>query len=625
MTDGTIFCDIECFPNYFLIKFRNEEGRFREFVLDENNNLDVRTLRNLLFSYTTVTFNGNSYDWPMIALALSGADNETLKAASDHIIVGDIKPWQFYKHYKIQELSYDHIDIIEVVPGVRVSLKSYAGRIHSEKMQDLPYNPNNYLTEEQKKEINNYCSNDLEVTAQLYEKAHERIKLREVMSKEYSIDLRSKSDAQVAEAVIKTELFKLTRQKLQKPSHKKREFHYIPPEYISFSTKPLQSILDMVLETPFVAESNGVIKMSDELSDATIQIGNSRYNLGIGGLHSQESEQSVLAGNGYRIYDRDFTSYYPFIILNNEFFPPNIGREFLDVYRTIVERRLTAKGLSKKAATEEERKVSKDIAESLKITINGTFGKLGSIYSVIYAPELMVQVTVTGQLTLLMLIEQLEDNGISVVSANTDGIVCKCPDDKRGIMLTIFDNFEKLTRYQTEEVEYVGLYSRDVNNYVAIKTDGEVKTKGTFSNGSIVKNPENDVCNDALIEYLKNGTPFEETIRGCKDVRRFVTIRTVRGGGHLIDADVTTAFTDDNYLGKVVRWYHAVNANTTINYKTSGNKVPRTDGCRPLMQLPVEIPTDIDYNWYIKEAEELLMDIGLKERPPKVRKTRSKK
>ena len=55
--------------------------------------------------------------------------------------------------------------------------------------------------------------------------------------------------------------------------------------------------------------------------------------------------------------------------------------------------------------------------------LNGTFGKTGSPYSVLFAPEMMIQTTITGQLALLMLIEHLETASISVISANTDGIV----------------------------------------------------------------------------------------------------------------------------------------------------------------------------------------------------------
>jgi hypothetical protein len=83
--------------------------------------------------------------------------------------------------------------------------------------------------------------------------------------------------------------------------------------------------------------------------------------------------------------------------------------------------------------------------------------------------------------------------------------------------------------------------------------------------------------------------------------------------------------TEPRYLGKVVRWFYGTGETGTINYVKSGNKVPRTDGCVPLMDLPIDFPNNVDYNWYVNETKDLLMDIGLVARPPVVKKTRSKK
>jgi DNA polymerase elongation subunit (family B) len=663
MTDK-LFLDIECYPNYFLVKLMNDEGRFREFEMYEGQGLDVVKLRALLNSYTVVTFNGANYDWPILSLALNGADNEQLKEASDAIIVNDMKPWNFYKHFRCQALSYDHIDIKEVAPGVMVSLKLYAGRLHAPKMQDLPYDPDSLLTREQMQAVNLYCGNDLHVTKQLYDAIKGRVTLRETMSAEYRTDLRSKSDAQVAEAVIKTELFRLTSKKLAKPSVKEKQFFYKVPEYMKFESDQLNNVFEMVKRSPFTAKTNGQIEMTEELANTLIHINGSTYKLGIGGLHSQESEVSHLADDEYMIVDRDVTSYYPSIILNQGLYPETLGPHLLEVFKVLVDRRVAAKRKNRELkklgvkghvhrssiekanglvhfnslAKEEiadgasykeylsrvtlEQDIEFDrsvtVMDSLRITINGAFGKLGSVYSALYAPDLMIQVTVTGQLTLLMLIERFEMAGIKVISANTDGIVTRYQRSRHEEVAAIVKQFEQETMFEFEDTHYSGLYSRDVNNYIAIKPDGEVKTKGTFKAGDLQKNTQNDICNEALIAYLKNGTPIEETIRACKDIRKFVTVRTVKGGG-------VWNF-DGEYLGKVVRWYYATGSEVgTINYIKSGNKVPRTDGCIPLMDLPIDFPNNVDYNFYINEVNDLLMDVGLVARPPVVKKTRSKK
>lgn len=630
MTDP-IFLDLEVYPNYFLAKFINMEGKVREYEMlcdfdtGEHLPLDIDGIRRIMNSYTTVTFNGQNYDLPILSLALAGKGCEELKEASDAIIVHDMKPWNFYKHFKCQPLSYDHIDIKEVAPGVMVSLKAYGARMHMPKLQDLPYDPDLPLTRKQMRDVADYCFNDLDTTRELLRQIKGRVELRETMSAEYRTDLRSKSDAQVAEAVIKAELFRLSGKKLAKPSVKEKQFFYKIPDYIRYKTPQLQEVLEMVRRSPFTAKTNGQIEMTKELADTLIEINQSVYKLGIGGLHSQENERSFTNKNNHELRDIDVTSYYPSIILNQELYPENLGPHFLEVFKVLVDRRVAAKRTAKQLRSlgelSSEQQIELDRAvttmDALRITINGAFGKLGSVYSALYAPDLMIQVTVTGQLTLLMLIEELELNNIPVISANTDGIVMHYPKEKAEFVSEIVRSFERSSKFQFEDTYYSGLYSRDVNNYIAIKIDGKVKTKGTFSPGGLQKNPQNDICNEALIAFLKDGIDPKQTILNCKEISRFLTTRAVRGGGRWSY--------DGSYLGKTVRWYYGLNDTGTIHYTGSGNKVPRTDGAIPCMNLPVDFPTNVDYNWYVNEVNELLMDIGLKERPPVVKKTRSKK
>jgi hypothetical protein len=261
-------------------------------------------------------------------------------------------------------------------------------------------------------------------------------------------------------------------------------------------------------------------------------------------------------------------------------------------------------------------------SEGKKVQINGSFGKLGSRWSALYSPDLMIQVTVTGQLALLMLIERVELAGIPVVSANTDGVVMKCPRALEQVMLDVVKQWEADTGFVTEETRYSALYSRDVNGYIAVKPNGKVKTKGPYANpwweedpdgrGQFMKNPQNTVCIEAVINFITKGVPIERYIRECADVRKFVTVVNVQGGGVWAPGgDIASG----QYLGKVVRFVHVLDG-ATIFYKKphpkTGNfkKVSKSDGCRPLMILPDELPEGIDYDWYIQEAQDILVDIG---------------
>jgi len=290
-----------------------------------------------------------------------------------------------------------------------------------------------------------------------------------------------------------------------------------------------------------------------------------------------ESSITVISDKKNVMRNADVASFYPRIIINSELYPPQLTKAFLSVYNHIVETRLKAKAEGDKGT-----------AESLKITINGSFGKFGSKYSKLYAPDLLLAVTFTGQLALLMLIEALEMAGIPVVSANTDGVEYYCPRKKVKEALKIIKKWEKITGYTMENDEYVSLHARDVNNYVAKYSD-HVKSKGAYKR-----------IEDMPI-FIENSTPIEKTIRKCKDVAQFASARVVRGG----------AMYDDKPIGKVVRWYynksgksmHYVKPNATGNH----NKVPLTDDCAPMLDLPEVIPCDKLKNKYVKTPGEFMI------------------
>ena len=340
--------------------------------------------------------------------------------------------------------------------------------------------------------------------------------------------------------------------------------------------------------------------MPTKIKKAKINIGNSTYNMGIGGLHSTEKSQCFASDETTVLIDRDVASYYPQIILNQKLFPDHIGKEFLQVYKSIVDRRLEAKRMPGK--------IAKGIADSLKITINGAFGKLGSEYSCLYAPRLLLQVTLTGQLSLLLLIEMIESGGISVISANTDGIVMKCPVDLQGELQKIILKWENTTQFTTDETRYRAIYSRDVNNYIAIGEDGTFKAKGSYvcdlsmknkDRESLMKNPEFTICNEAVMLFLRDGVSIENTIRNCKNISKFVAVRRVTGG----------AIKNGKYLGKVVRWYMQQGEFGIIEYLKNGNKVPNSEGGFPVMNYD-GLPSDINYQWYHERCLGILKDLG---------------
>lgn len=613
-----LICDIETYKNFFLVSFqRLSDGKRRHFELSDRSSIDLDSLRAITMQNRIVTYNGMNYDIPMIFYALTGVSNIELKRASDRIINGNVKYWQVEDLLGIQiPRKLEHWDLMEPQPNAFASLKTLNGRMHGPKMQDLPYEPDAVLSHAQMDEVISYCWNDIEATASLFYALKEPLALRAALGPEFGFDFMSKSDAQLGETIIKKRVEKATGERIQRvDTPAGTSFGYKVPDWAVFTRPDLREVVDRLREIEFYVQGDGKVELPKWLSGKQITIGETTYAMGIGGLHSTEANRAVHSDENHQLIDADVESQYPNIILSLGLYPKAVGPKFLPVYGGIKDDRVAAKMRKDKV---------KD--QGYKIALNGGgFGKLGSRYSFMFAPHLLIAVTLTGQLSLLLLIERAEAAGISVVSGNTDGVVFRCPLHLRETLDEITAQWQRDTSFKLEFNEYESLYNLSVNTYIAVKPDGKVKRKGTLSNpwkdndirGMLMKNPNAVVCSDAVAELIVNGTPIEETIRGCTDIRDFVTVVNVKGGGTW----------RGGYLGKVVRYYWA-HGGEEIFYKTpherTGNfkKVPRTDGCRPLMDLPDEVPADIDYDRYIAEANEILMDIGYTERPPVVKPIR---
>lgn len=609
--------DVECYRNYFLAKFYLPDGTFRKFEMyDGGPPLNLHGLLATLYEFELVSFNGNGYDLPIIAAALAGYNCRQLKECSDGIIQQGLRRWQFYRHFNILELAdLRHIDIMEVAPGVGIGLKVYMGRMGSPTMQDLPVPHDAILTREQMMQIDRYNDNDLTETRRLKETIKGALDLRRKISAEIGVDVMSKSDAQIAEDVIKATLGYNPK---REPIHSGRRFKYVPPEWIKFSTPLMQDVLNTITTADFIENdpdlpaaerftnsSGEVIKaaviMPESFKALQPTIGGTTYKFGIGGLHSQEKNTTWLSGPANRIKIHDVESYYPNLIVLMNMYPRAIGPRFIEIYGGILKRRLEAKHAG-----------DKDTSNVLKITLNGAFGKLGSKYSILCAPELMIRTTVTGQLALMMLIERMELAGIPVISANTDGIVSNCPRHLEATREAVLAQWQADTGLVLECEPFTALYSRDVNSYIAFRPDGSHIAKGAFSPSGVSPRsspsgitPDCDIVNDALVALLRDGTPLMDTIRACRDMRRFVRVAKCAGGGVFEDTG--------ELLGVNVRFYYATGSTRGIRSATTNNLVGGSTGCRPCMTLPPEgvIPLDLDYDKYAILAYEKLITLGV--------------
>jgi hypothetical protein len=240
-----------------------------------------------------------------------------------------------------------------------------------------------------------------------------------------------------------------------------------------------------------------------------------------GGLHGARARYSRKG-----IYiNMDVDSYYPALMIEYNF----LSRNVLDPakFRQIRDYRLVLKK-------------NKDPRQlPYKIVLNGTFGASKDKYNDLYDPKQANNVCVNGQLLLLDLIERVEDH-CELVQSNTDGILVRVETEEQvEVIRKIADEWGKRVRMGLSFDRVEAVYQKDVNNYLTIEAGGKTKAKGAWAKDwrredvaedgtkTIVDNLVDFdlvILREAIWEYFQHGTPVEDTINNCKDLRKFQKI-----------------------------------------------------------------------------------------------------
>ena len=585
--------------------------------------------------YVWVSFNGIKFDAPVLSAVMQGRDLADVKRMANEIITDRKPAWMSARDYQLEPLDIDHIDLMETAPGVMISLKLYAARLGLKSIVDLPFEHDAILDAKQREMVADYCLNgDLVATAALFNDLQQQIELREKMGEEYGLDLRSKSDAQMAEAIIAKQLG--IKGAVEVPA----KVRYKAPPFIQPRNMILVDMLERAQRHDFkVSKANGAVEMPPFLEEP-ILLGKGRYQMGIGGLHSQHDRcQQWVASADLEISDFDVASFYPNMILNAGLIPRGIGLPFLHLYRKLLDERIVAKRTGNKVKN-----------EGMKIMLNGTFGKLGSMFSKLYAPDLMIATTLTGQFYLLGLIELVIENGGHVISANTDGICVGASPANMAMIRDVVAMYGWLTSFEFEETKYRSISIKDVNNYVAVTTEGKVKAKGIYAKAGLMKNPTNEVCTLAAQAYLSTGRSIESFIREHlkpENFADFTQSRSVTGGAVAYTAvkevddwinlergawyrqawydmgkvrkplkrvsrpDPVMSGDNPVFLGRVARWYYSTDKNRSIHYFNNDNQVPKATASTACLKLPDTIPADLDLDRYIEETKTNLRNMGV--------------
>jgi hypothetical protein len=344
------------------------------------------------------------------------------------------------------------------------------------------------MTPEEILEVEEYCTHDVEQTIEVFNNSQEEFYSQLSLLEAFNLDMRlfNKTKAQLSAHVLGA----------IKQDHYHDEFDFIIPNNIVLSDK-YNYIRDWY---------KNPINMSYNRQLKTLVSGVPHF-FGYGGVHGAINN---FVHEGL-ILVCDISSMYPAIMINEGFLSRNVTNP--NKYKEIRDARLKYKA------------VKNPLQAPLKIVVNATFGASKDKNNALYDPLMANNVCIAGQLFLLDLIEKIEPYA-QTCNSNTDGLflIIKNPEDI-AIIKSIAKEWEIRTNLELEWDVFHKIYQKDVNNYIIINTEtGTYKPKGAYVKKLTNIDYDLPIVNKALVAYLVHGTPIEETIWKCTELREFQRI-----------------------------------------------------------------------------------------------------
>lgn len=431
-----------------------------------------------------------------------------------------------------------------------------------------------FIPKEYLNEMADYNDNDVYIVAELIRMNQEEVLLRYRISEEYKVDVYSASRSTIADKIIVKLYSKFTGLHPKtfintKTIRRKILVSEILSDKIAFSTPELNDILSGIRSLTLKGEKGEF--------DREFTFMGTSYTIATGGLHSNEIPSVYVENSDSIIVDRDVASYYPNMIRSLKVCQKHlIPKAWFRIADTIVDERLEHKHLAKdKSLDVMERDKHATAAACLKIVANaGIYGKMGSEKSFLCDKKAMYQVTINGQLFLLMLIEKLELAGIHVISANTDGIVTIVPRELEQTADDICHWWEKHLGLELEFTYYTKYVTEGVNSYLTVKRGGSSKFKGRMNPKMFLedlsKGYNSPIVAKCVTEYFINGTPVMETLRNAKSILDFCRTQNVNHKyrlefTHVVDGKIRTDVVQRN-----TRFYISSTGGTLMKVESMG-------------------------------------------------------
>ena len=493
-----LFYDFEVFKYDWLVVVLDMTSKKKHVIINAPDELKALYEQNV--NDIWVGFNSRHYDQYIFKAILCGFDP---KKVNDYIIVKGKPGWQYSSLFRSYPLNnYD------VMMNIDRGLKVFEGFMgNSIKETSVDFNIDRKLTPEEIKETVKYCTHDVEQTVQVF--------------------LQRKADFEAHLSLVKIasgntldlSLIGKTKPQLSAIILEARKSEYIDEFDIDFPDTLQISKYREVMEWYMNPNNRRYTDDKGKKMQLNTMIAGVPHTFAWGGVHGAKEQ---YCGTGYYLM-ADVASLYPSLMIRYNLHSRSMKdpKRFVDIYNTRL-----------------KYKVEKNPLQlPLKLVLNSTYGVMKDKNNALYDPRQANRVCVYGQLLILDLMEKLEGY-CELIQSNTDGILIKLPDGSQKTYDLIDDicfEWEQRTGLTLEFDEYHKVFQKDVNNYL-ILPHGELYDENGKplwkSKGAYVKKLSNldydlPIVNRAMIEYMVHGTPVEQTIEQCNELKEFQLVSKI--------------------------------------------------------------------------------------------------
>lgn len=530
------------------------------------------------------------YNIPTICSSIFNL-SKTITASSED----NIDEW---KHWKYQ-IWFDTFDILTMLYSnkLRVGLKEIQVTMQYPNVQEFVCDWTKPLPLEDFDSMIDYNINDIESTSELLNRCKKDVDLRIAIEDEYGVRVLSKDGVNIGMKILTQKYLEKTGLTWWDIKDLRSPMSVIPLKdvilpFIKYDSPILQRVLEDM--------KNQIVSPGRKGYENKFVFNNLRYSVGVGGIHSVNSPEIIIPRDDEMLIDIDVASLYPSMLIEYEFYPKHLGKEFLEVYKQIKDERIEAKHNGDKVKN-----------ETLKLALNGLSGNLQNEHNFCYSPFAVMQIRINGQLLLLMLAEKLTQIGCRIVQANTDGLFVLLKKDAYSKVNSTCREWEQLTKLTLEEDRFKAMYQYAINDYFAITEDNKVKEKGMFiTTVKLGKGLTPKIIPKAVISFFKDGIPVEDTIKNCTDIRDFLMSEKTGKQWHVEymneEQQRTNRFYASTNGGYLWKWKYS-NDSDAKSYQNmltaSGVTLLNKFDNKPIEERK------INYRYYIMEAYKIIRDL----------------